>query len=233
MKESDAASIAAAKARSDEPSTMRLVIRAEIIPDEIPEPTQPRPYKLLAIAGAFALLLALIWFAVNAFTSDSAPTRLTKEASSDSRPQSPAPRSSSEAAPVVSSTPVQPPSSIALPPSPASNSKQAKSIAPDLPTEPALPKPIDEVVPDVPRSALQTIRGTIRVSIQVTIDQQGSVVAATSQVPGPSRYFERLSLEAARKWRFAPTSTAEQRTALVRFHFTQDGATARAGTVDE
>ena len=36
MKEPDVASAAAAKPRSNEPSTMRLVIRAEIIPDESP-----------------------------------------------------------------------------------------------------------------------------------------------------------------------------------------------------
>jgi outer membrane biosynthesis protein TonB len=53
------------------------------------------------------------------------------------------------------------------------------------------------------------------------------VLAATSQEPGPSRYFERLSLQAAKKWTFAPAHTQEQRTVLLRFHFKREGPTAR------
>jgi TonB family protein len=71
----------------------------------------------------------------------------------------------------------------------------------------------------------------VRVAIRVTIDKQGLVIAATPHEPGPSRYFERLSLEASRKWTFKPTSTDEPRTALLRFHFTRNGTTARASSL--
>ena len=40
--------------------------------------------------------------------------------------------------------------------------------------------------------------------------------------------FERLSLEAAKEWTFAPLDTQEQRIMLVRFSYTRERATARA-----
>lgn len=90
------------------------------------------------------------------------------------------------------------------------------------------PTPINEVLPDPPQSALDTIRGTVRVAIRVTIDKDGNVLEATSEDPGPSRYFERLSLEAARKWTFTPVATQAQRAMLLRFHYTREGTTTSA-----
>jgi TonB family protein len=87
------------------------------------------------------------------------------------------------------------------------------------------------VIPDVSRSARDTIRGTIRVSIRVIVDKDGNVLAATADEPGPSRYFARLSLEAARKWTFAPIASEQQRVMLVRFYFKRSGTTARASPV--
>jgi TonB family protein len=86
--------------------------------------------------------------------------------------------------------------------------------------------PVNEVLPDVSRGALDTIRGTVRVSVRVSVASDGSVVDAAPEDPGPSRYFERRSIEAARKWSFAPTETAERRSMLVRFAFTRSGVTA-------
>src|SRR5262249_17490107 len=85
-----------------------------------------------------------------------------------------------------------------------------------------------EVIPDVARSARETIRGTIRVVIRVIVAREGTVLAATSDTPGPSRYFERLALQASRKWTFTPTDSDEQRVVLVRFSFTRSGTTAHA-----
>ncbi len=102
----------------------------------------------------------------------------------------------------------------------------AAAEAQDPPEAP--PSPLNEVIPNVPQSALDTIRGTVRVAVRVTIDQEGTVVSAASEIPGPSRYFERLSLEAARNWTFTPTKSPEQRAMLVRFFYTREGPTARA-----
>ena len=97
---------------------------------------------------------------------------------------------------------------------------------PDVP-----PSPINEVIPDVPRSARETIRGTIRVSIRVIVDKEGKVLAATADEPGPSRYFERLAVEASKKWTFTPADTEEQRIMLVRFYYKRAGTSARASSV--
>jgi TonB family protein len=59
------------------------------------------------------------------------------------------------------------------------------------------------------------------------VDKKGTVLTATAADPGPSRYFERLAIQASRKWTFAPAATEAQRTVLVRFNFTRDGTTAR------
>ena len=121
--------------------------------------------------------------------------------------QSAPPPAPSEPAPVVNSQPL---------PTPAAE-------APDAPTAAA-----NEVLPSVSRGALNTVRGTIRVSIRVTVDKTGAVVAATADEPGPSRYFERHSLEAARKWTFTPATAEAPRTMLVRFYFKRSGVTARS-----
>jgi TonB family protein len=87
---------------------------------------------------------------------------------------------------------------------------------------------LHEVMPDVPQRASRTIRGTIRVSVRVIVDQDGSVFAALIDDPGPSRYFERLAVDAAKQWTFPPAADKAQRLVLVRFAFTRDGTTARA-----
>jgi TonB family protein len=87
---------------------------------------------------------------------------------------------------------------------------------------------VTQVMPEVPRRARQTIRGHVKVSVRLIIDQDGSVFAALVDDVGPSRYFSRLAIEAAKKWTFAPVNTDGQRFVQVRFDFTRDGTTARA-----
>ena len=65
-------------------------------------------------------------------------------------------------------------------------------------------------------------------SVRLIVDGNGKVVDATADDPGPSRYFERRSLEAARKWTFAPADSRDRRTMRVRFAFTRSGVTARS-----
>jgi TonB family protein len=97
-------------------------------------------------------------------------------------------------------------------------------------TPPAAPaSPVHEVLPQVSRNALGTIRGTLRVAIRVTVDGQGAVTSAVTDVAGPSRYFEQRSLEAARGWTFGPGP--ERRSFRLRFAFTRGGVTAAATPV--
>jgi TonB family protein len=83
-------------------------------------------------------------------------------------------------------------------------------------------------IPDVPLRARHSIHGHIRVSVRVIVDSDGHVVAALADRPGPSRYFERLAIAAAKKWTFPPADTPARRVNVVRFEFSRDGTTGRA-----
>jgi TonB family protein len=61
---------------------------------------------------------------------------------------------------------------------------------------------VNQVVPDVPQSARDTIRGAVRVTVRVAVDPSGNVTGATLDSPGPSKYFADLALRAARSWKF-------------------------------
>jgi len=114
-------------------------------------------------------------------------------------------------------------------------------------TEPVLPQPVSHAarqplpqvavpsdpvlhreIPVVAHSALRTIRGQIQVLVSVTVDTSGSVIDETLEHPGTSKYFARVSIAAARKWRFAPTAEPGIRKWLLRFEFTRTGASANA-----
>jgi TonB family protein len=86
---------------------------------------------------------------------------------------------------------------------------------------------IHQVLPNVPQTASDTISGTVRVGIRLSVDPSGNVTDATIESPGPSKYFARLALEAARKWTFAPTQGATSEW-IVRFGFTRNGVKAGA-----
>jgi len=93
------------------------------------------------------------------------------------------------------------------------------------------PSAVHEVIPEVPESARRTIRGHIKVWVRVTVDQDGSVFAATADRIGPSWYFQRLAIEAAKKWTFPPIDTQSRRLMQVRFDFSSDGTSGRAVTL--
>ena len=90
---------------------------------------------------------------------------------------------------------------------------------------------LHEVIPDVPANARRTIRGHIKVWVRVIVNPDGSVFAAVPDRSGPSRYFQRLALDAARKWTFAPADGSAQRIMQVHFDFSREGTTGRAVTV--
>jgi TonB family protein len=81
---------------------------------------------------------------------------------------------------------------------------------------------IHRVVPDASQSALDTIRGTVRVSIRAHVDPSGDVSGVTVDSPGPSRYFASLAEQAAQQWKFSPNGTASDW--ILRFEFTTTGA---------
>jgi TonB family protein len=88
-----------------------------------------------------------------------------------------------------------------------------------------------EVLPEVPRSALDTIHGTVRTSVRVEADASGKVTDAEIDSAGPSKYFANLAEKAARDWEFVPPTGGGQPAPsewVVRFEFSPDGAKATA-----
>ena len=86
-----------------------------------------------------------------------------------------------------------------------------------------------KVLPDVPQSASDTIQGTVRVTVKVVVDASGNVVEATLVSPGPSRYFARLALQAARKWKFWPVEVDGRHVSnerILQFDFTKTSTEA-------
>jgi len=186
----------------------QLVIRIEIGSNGPPRaPVRRRLSRgaLLLILGAVAVLLSCVGISVFRTEPTSAPAATVAAPNPES----------------------QSPASV-----PAPSKAGAKSVESEVRKQAgASASPISKVIPDVPRSARGTIRGTIRVSVRVIVDKAGTVLAATADDPGPSRYFERLAIQASEKWTFAPTNSEKQRIMLVSFNFTRAGTTARANSL--
>lgn len=159
------------------------------------------PRSALAPTLGAVLVLALVWAGVRLFSGHRAPAPLPP--------------------------PVQAPAAAAAqaqaPPSSGPATQAARSVAP--------PSTVHEVIPDVPLRAQRTIRGHIKVWVRVIVNQDGSVFAATPDRAGSSRYFERLALDAAKKWTFPPADTPAPRLMQIRFDFSREGTTGHAVTL--
>jgi TonB family protein len=65
---------------------------------------------------------------------------------------------------------------------------------------------VQRVMPEVSASARRTIQGTIKVRVKVVVDAAGSVSNAKIESAGASKYFSRVALDAARRWKFSPAA---------------------------
>ncbi|HSS98232.1 MAG TPA: TonB family protein, partial [Terriglobales bacterium] len=83
---------------------------------------------------------------------------------------------------------------------------------------------IQQVLPDIAASARRTITGTIRIRVKVVVDTAGNVSDATLDSSSKSSYFNRLSQQAAEKWKFAPVAGQW----IIHFGFTSKETTANA-----
>jgi TonB family protein len=85
-------------------------------------------------------------------------------------------------------------------PYPANHSSKAAPVK----NEVALPGDVVErVMPDIPQKAIGTIRGTVKVSIRLTVGPDGEVSNAAIDSPG-STYFATRAQQAAEHWKFKP-----------------------------
>lgn len=218
MEESSDAPVATTKPESDKPFTYRLVIRAQILPDEpappVPRRRHRRAFELLL--GAL-VVLALSWAGYRLLRPD---------ASTASRP-------AARDVVRIEMKPLPAPAVVSSKDGPATHvNPPAQAVIPERGASEEPPSPVNEVLPTVPPSALQTIRGTIRVSVRAIVDRNGAVQTVTVDDPGPSRYFERLAVTAAKQWTFTRAATEDPRTVLLQFQFTRTGAGARASPAE-
>lgn len=70
------------------------------------------------------------------------------------------------------------------------------------PVKPASGEVAKQVMPEVSRVAQNSIHGVVKVRVQVNVNQLGEVTLAGLAAHGPSRYFARQALDAARQWSF-------------------------------
>ena len=97
----------------------------------------------------------------------------------------------------------------------------------EAPTTPPLPRQITrKVLPDVSQKARDTIHGTLEVRVRARVSSAGSVLDATLESPGPSRYFGKRALEAVKRWEFSPLAGGSQSLPeewILRFDYTNAG----------
>ena len=84
---------------------------------------------------------------------------------------------------------------------------------------------IHQVLPDVPQKARNTIHGTLRLSVRVSVDPSGHVSSSSLETPGPSKYFADFALKAARQWTFPPVP-GRSRDWILHFAFTSSDTRA-------
>lgn len=87
---------------------------------------------------------------------------------------------------------------------------------------------LHQEMPVLSHSTRNSIHGQVKVTVLVTVDRSGNVVAETVENRGSSKYFARLAADAAKKWQFAATDTQEPRQWLLGFEFTRGGAAGQA-----
>jgi TonB family protein len=184
---------------------------AEPAPRAMPAEPPPAPRGVRNVIVGIVVIIVLCW----------AGAHVLRSARSTAPPPAPAAAAAaavSAASPGATAPPAAPPAQVA----PAFAGESGRG---DEPTSAAS---VHEIIPDVPHSAARTIRGHVKVWVRVMVSQDGSVFAAVADRPGPSRYFQRLAIEAAQEWTFSPADTASRRLMQIRFDFSRDRTTARA-----
>ncbi len=206
-----------------------IVAPVSTFPEPVPRQTTPpaaaretpRPAPSMSISPNLRTLLTAVLGAVLILALGWAGMRLVRSYRTPAPP--PAPESS----------PAQAPGAIA--PVTANGGEPASAALPQKPSRSDLATPtsaLHEVIPEVPPSARRTIKGHINVWVRVIVEPDGSVFAATADRVGPSRYFQRLSTEAAKQWMFPPIDTESRRLMQIRFDFSRDGTIASAVILD-
>ena len=87
---------------------------------------------------------------------------------------------------------------------------------------------VQQILPDVSRSALRTIHGKLKVRVKVAVNSSGNVTVANFDSRGPSKYFADRALRAAQQWTFKPPQVDGQGVPsewILKFEFERSGTT--------
>ncbi|MGB7762524.1 MAG: TonB family protein [Bryobacteraceae bacterium] len=215
------------------PAPQALPHAVETVPIAKPAPpkaAQKRPYLLPAVLGAIlgvtifaGVILPRIRLSSAPPATASLPAAPSEQAAVQEQPAPvPAPPAVEEATPHNAE---QAPDTPAPVPTPAPPEPAADNSAGTLPAGDV----VDRVLPQVPPQYLATIRGRVRVGVRVRVDPSGSVVDAQLDSRAGSKYFAKVALDAARRWKFKPATDAGnsgESTQLVHFEFRTDGCEA-------
>ncbi|MGB8028591.1 MAG: TonB family protein [Terracidiphilus sp.] len=185
-------------------------------------PSRRRVAVLFAIATVL-LAAIVIWKSLSHRKQPSAPAPQAQNVPPAIPAQAPAPASASQTNPGqtsveppapslptasgATSTPPQAPATVPAPVPAAAPAPQPQpqvdqtSASTGTTINPAI---VNQILPDIVPSAMKTINGTLRVSIELAVGPDGNVTGATLESAGPSKYFAGKSLEAARHWKFKP-----------------------------
>lgn len=165
----------------------------------------PAKMRLAAIAAAAIVLIAAISF-IHLRSHQPEPSSPAEE-------QQQAPDTAAAPAPAPERAPASAaPTQARAPGSPTAKGAAAKGAV------------AERVLPEVLPSASKSIRGTVNVWVQVTVGPGGEVSSADFESPGPSKYFARVALQAAQRWKFKPALVNGQPVAsewILQFQFTQ------------
>jgi TonB family protein len=88
-----------------------------------------------------------------------------------------------------------------------------------------------QVMPEVSHVAQNSIHGVVKVRVQLNVNELGEVTLAGLAAHGPSRYFARQALDAARQWSFtAPVADGKPVSSrwMIEFDFRRSGVKAES-----
>jgi hypothetical protein len=181
--------------------------------------TLPRQRLIVPTSAAVVILLALAWAGSRLLHTRSATPAAAPAATATppGLPIAAAPLSAPTAAPT------------AAPVAKSAANSAASSAAADASalSNPAAEAVVHEEIPSISRRAQASIRGTIKVTFRVTVDRAGTVIGQSPENRGSSKYFTRVSGEAAKKWLFVADSR-DSRQWLLQFEFTRSGTSVHA-----
>ena len=191
-------------------------------------------------AGLIFAIPKLFNFRSQSSSSSASVSAEQSVASKPAEPAMPQPVAASPAKAPEKTASSEPPSKMQRPaavssptPAPAvlrtepASSPRAKSAA----EVPGRGEVLNEVLPQPPQKALNTIHGSFHVVVKVQVDAAGNVVNAALDSAGPSKYFAGLAEKAARQWQFSGAESEGHGIPsawLIRFEFTPAGVHAAA-----